>query len=426
MSLLTDWYLAAGALLLLMALMGATIARVPFSAAILYLAFGFALGRGGLGLLDLDVGGDHHLLLVESIAEIGVVLSLFSVGLRLGVPLGDPAWRVPLRLAGPGMVITIGVAAVAGWWILGLGWVGALLLAAIVAPTDPVLASDVQIRRVSERDAVRFGLTAEGGMNDGLAAAGILLALALYAGSATLGRAVLTDIVWSLPAGLAIGWVCGSGIGSLALALHRREGAPEGFEVFLLLGLIALAYGLATLVHGEGFLAVFAAAVALRRVERRATARAGRARGAGGAAGADAGAPAVIAHQLLAFNRQVEHIAEVVVVVLAGALLANVALDLRVLAFALAVILVARPLAVGLVLAGAGVPARERRLLQWFGVRGIGSLYWLAFALNRGVPAADAAVMTAATLGLIGVSVVAHGVSATPVMAWHVRRRQGG
>jgi len=416
MSLLTDWYLAAGALLLLMALTGATIARVPFSAAMLYLAFGYALGRGGLGLLDLDVAG--HLPLVESIAEIGVVLSLFSVGLRVGVPPGDPAWRVPLRLAGPGMVITIAAAALAGWWILGLGWVSALLLAAIVAPTDPVLASDVQIRGVSERDAVRFGLTAEGGMNDGLAAAGILLALALYAGPATLGRALLTDVVWSLPAGLAIGWACGSGIGSLALALHRREGAPEGFEGFLLLGLIALAYGLATLVHAEGFLAVFAAAVALRRIERRATARAGA-----GATG-DPGAPAVIAHQLLAFNRQVEHIAEVVVVVLAGALLATVALDIRVLAFALAVILVARPLAVALALAGAGVPARERRLLQWFGVRGIGSLYWLAFALNRGAPAGDAAALTAATLGLVAVSVVVHGISATPVMDWHVRRRR--
>lgn len=417
MSLLTAWYLAAGALLLLMALMGATIARVPFSAAILYLAFGYALGRGGLGLLDLDVAG--HLPLVESIAEIGVVLALFSVGLRLGVPLGDPAWRVALRLAGPGMVITIVAAAVAAWWLLDLGWVSALLLGAIVAPTDPVLASDVQIRRVSERDAVRFGLTAEGGMNDGLAAAGILLALALYAAPAAVGRAILTDLVWSLPAGIAIGWACGSGIGALALALHRREGAPEGFEVFLLLGLIALAYGLATLVHAEGFLAVFAAAVALRRIERRATAR------TGAATAAEPGAPAVIAHQLLAFNRQVEHIAEVVVVVLAGALLATVELELRVLAFALLVILIARPLAVALSLAGTDVPGRERRLLQWFGVRGIGSLYWLAFALNRGVPAGDAAVLTAATLGLVAVSVVVHGISATPVMAWHVRRRRG-
>jgi NhaP-type Na+/H+ or K+/H+ antiporter len=418
MSLITEWYLAAGALLLLMALAGATIARAPFSAAILYLAFGYALGRGGLGLADLDLDVDGHLPLAESIAEIGVVLSLFSVGLRLGTPLGDRAWRVPLRLAGPGMIVTIAIAALAGAWLLDLGWTSALLLGAIVAPTDPVLASDVQIRRVSERDAVRFGLTAEGGMNDGLAAAGVLAALALAAGTAGLGRALAADVLWSLPAGVAIGWACGHAIGSLALALHRRRGAPEGFEVFLLLGLIALAYGLAALAHAEGFLAVFAAAVALRRIERRATARAGR------HDPDDAGAPAVIAHQLLVFNRQIELVAEVVVVVLAGALLATVALDLRVLAFAAAVILVARPLAVAVALAGAGVPARERRLLQWFGVRGIGSLYWLAFALNRGAPAGDAAVLTAATLGLIAASIVVHGMSATPVMDWHRRRRR--
>ena len=344
MSLLTNWYLAAGTLLLAMALMGATIARVPFSAAILYLAFGYVLGRGGVGLLDLDVAG--HLPLVEAIAEIGVVLSLFSVGLRLGVPLGDSTWRVPTLLAGPGMVVTIAAAAVAGWWLLGLGWPSALLLGAIVAPTDPVLASDVQIRRITERDSVRFGLTAEGGMNDGLAAAGILLALALSSTPPALGRAILVDVVWSVPAGVAIGWACGSLLGRLALALHRRQGATEGFEVFLLLGLIALTYGAASLLHAEGFLAVFTAAVALRRLERRATARAG-----GDAVAPAANAPAAITHQLLVFNRQVERIAEVVVVILAGALLATVELDLPVLGFALAVILVARPLAVAVTLA---------------------------------------------------------------------------
>jgi NhaP-type Na+/H+ or K+/H+ antiporter len=325
----------------------------------LYLAFGYALGRGGLGLLDLDVDG--HLPLVESIAEIGVVLSLFSVGLRLGVPLGDPAWRVPLRFAGPEMAITIGAAALAGWWLLDLGWASALLLAAIVAPTDPVLASDVQIRRVSERDAVRFGLTAEGGMNDGLAAAGILLALALYAGTTGLGRAVLTDVVWSLPAGLAIGWACGSGIGSLALALHRRKGAPEGFEAFL------AARAHRARVRPRHARPRRGLSRGVRRGGRAATAR-------DGGAGANAGAPAVIAGQLLAFNRQVEHIAEVVVVVLAGALLATVELDLRVLAFALAVILVARPFAVGLALAGAGVPARRHARCVRTGASGATSL----------------------------------------------------
>jgi NhaP-type Na+/H+ or K+/H+ antiporter len=417
MTFLTGWFLAAGVLLLLMALVGAAIERLPFSAAILYLGFGYALGRGGFGLLDVDLA--DHLPLVEAIAEIGVVLSLFSVGLRLGVPIGDPAWRVPLRLAGPAMVGTIALATVAAWWILGVGWASALLLASIVAPTDPVLASDVQVKRVTERDTVRFGLTAEGGMNDGLAAAGILLALALLAPRSSPAAAILSDVVWALPAGVAVGWVCGTQVGRLALALRRRDQAPEGFEVFLVLGLIALAYGVASLVHAEGFLAVFAAAVALRRIERRATAKAGTS----GAAQTAAGTPAAMAHELLVFNRQVERIAEVVVVVLAGALLATVELDLRVFAFAVFVLVVARPVAVAASLAGERMPARERRLLQWFGVRGIGSLYWLAFALNRGAPGADAAVLAAATLALIGLSVLVHGISATPVMGWHLRRR---
>ena len=416
MSFLTGWFLAAGALLLLMALVGAAIERMPLSAAILYLAFGYALGRGGSGLLDVDLAG--HLALIEAIAEIGVVLSLFSVGLRLGVPIGDPAWRIPLRLAGPGMVATIALVTVGAWWIFGLGWASALLLAAIVAPTDPVLASDVQIKHVTERDSVRFGLTAEGGMNDGLAAAGIVLALSLLSTRADVAHAMLVDIVWALPAGVAVGWACGALVGRLALELSRRDQAGAGFEVFLVLGLIALAYGLASLVRAEGFLAVFAAAVTLRRLERRATAEAksGRRRGA-------AAAPAAMAHELLAFNRQVERIAEVVVVVLAGALLATVDLDRRCFAFAALLVLAARPAAVALALTGVPVQVRERRLLQWFGVRGIGSLYWLAFALNRGAPPQDTATLAAATLAAIALSVVVHGVSATPVMDWHRRRR---
>jgi sodium/hydrogen antiporter len=417
MSFLTGWFLAAGALLLLMALVGAAIERMPLSAAVLYLAFGYALGRGGSGLLDVDLA--DHLPLIEAIAEIGVVLSLFSVGLRLGVPIGDPAWRIPLRLAGPGMVATIAIVTVAAWWIFGLGWASALLLAAIVAPTDPVLASDVQIKHVTERDSVRFGLTAEGGMNDGLAAAGIVLALGLLSPGPDLGHTLLVDIVWALPAGVAVGWACGALVGRLALELSRRDQAGAGFEVFLVLGLIALAYGLASLVRAEGFLAVFAAAVTLRRLERRATAKAAKGDRQRGAATA----PAAMAHELLAFNRQVERIAEVVVVVLAGALLATVDLDARCFAFAALLVLAARPAAVAVALAGVPVKVRERRLLQWFGVRGIGSLYWLAFALNRGAPPHDAATLAAATLAAIALSVVVHGVSATPVMDWHRRRR---
>jgi NhaP-type Na+/H+ or K+/H+ antiporter len=414
---LTEWFLAAGALLVLMALFGAAIERLPISAAILYLAFGYALGRDGIGLLDIELRS--HLPVVRTIAEIGVVVSLFSVGLRLGVPLSDAAWRVPFRLAGPGMIATIVLAMLAAWALLDMGWGVALLLAAIVAPTDPVLASEVQIRHPTERDRVRFGLSAEGGLNDGLAAAGITLGLALVGRGPELVEWLAWDVAWSLPAGLAIGWASGTLVVRLALALRRRGHAAEGLEVFLVLGLIALAYGVASAAQAEGFLAVFAAGVAARRLERRETAKVGTNPGAQQAAGA----PAAMAHELLSFNRQVERIAEVVVVVLAGALLATVEVDLRTIAFAAAVLVIARPLAVSLVLARERIPVRERRLLQWFGIRGIGSLYWLAFALERG-PTSHADALAAATFAVIAVSIVVHGVSATPIMEWHHRRRR--
>src|SRR5262249_37912769 len=182
---------------------GAAIERLPISAAIVYLAFGYALGRDGVGLLDVDLRS--HLPVVRAIAEIGVVVSLFSVGLRLGVPLSDAAWRVPVRLAGPGMIATIILATLAAWALLGVGWGVALLLAAIVAPTDPVLASEVQIRHPTERDRVRFGLSAEGGLNDGLAAAGILLGLALVGHGPRLAEWLAWEVAWSLPAGPVIG-----------------------------------------------------------------------------------------------------------------------------------------------------------------------------------------------------------------------------
>jgi NhaP-type Na+/H+ or K+/H+ antiporter len=131
-----------------------------------------------------------------------------------------------------------------------------------------------------------------------------------------------------------------------------------------------------------------------------------------------------MAHELLVFNRQIERIAEVAVVVMAGALLDAALFDWRACAFAIVMLLVVRPAAVALGVAGAPLSPRERRLLQWFGVRGIGSLYWLAFALERDVAGADTAVLAMATLAVIAASVFAHGMSATPVMDWHLRRRR--
>jgi len=415
---LSVWFLAAGTLLLLMVVTGAAIERLPVSPAIVYLAFGVVLGPGAFDLLQIDL--ESHRSLIRAIAEVGVVLSLFSVGLRLGVPIGDSAWRIPLLLVGPAMVLTIAGGAITAWAIFGFGAGAAILLASIVAPTDPVLASDLQLKHPTERDRVRFGLTAEGGMNDGLAAVGIALGLALLDPVERTAPALVRTVVWSVPAGVALGALCGTVFARIALALRRRGPSTPGLEVFLVLGLIALAYGLASLVRAEGFLAVFAAGVAVRRIERHATAQVGPS----ASAQETAGAPAAMAHELLVFNRQIERIAEVVVVVMAGALLDAALFDWRAWTFALVMLLVVRPVAVALGLAGAPLPPRERHLLQWFGVRGIGSLYWLAFALERDVAGADSPVLATATLAVITASVLVHVLSATAVMDWHLRRRR--
>ncbi|HZX33474.1 MAG TPA: cation:proton antiporter, partial [Rhodocyclaceae bacterium] len=162
MSQLGIWFLVIGAILVSMALVGSVVKRMPFTPAIVYLAFGYALGTWGTGLHPVTDAA-----LLRALTEVGVSISLFAVGLKLRGPLRLHAWAVPLRLGLPAMIITIALLAVAAKAICGLSWGMAVILAAILAPTDPVLGADVQVERPGDGDSVRFGLTAEGGMNDG-------------------------------------------------------------------------------------------------------------------------------------------------------------------------------------------------------------------------------------------------------------------
>ena len=162
---LATWALVIGAILMTMALLGTLLQRLPLSPGILYLAIGYALGPGGWALMAPDPL--LHSADLERMAEIALLISLFAVGLKLGVPLRDKRWYLPLRLAFPSMVLTVVFVAVIGVYLLGLPAGAAILLAAILAPTDPVLASDVQVEDSSDRDRLRFSLTGEGGLNDG-------------------------------------------------------------------------------------------------------------------------------------------------------------------------------------------------------------------------------------------------------------------
>jgi NhaP-type Na+/H+ or K+/H+ antiporter len=430
------WFLIVGGLFVLMALASSSLKRLPLTASMFYLAAGVGLGPLGLGLVSLDPVDGEAAGFLERVTEIAVIVSLFTAGLKLRTPWRDPRWWLPVRLSFVSMTITVGLVAFVGTRWLGLSLGAAVLLGAILAPTDPVLASDVQVAEPSDTDRLRFALTGEAGLNDGTAFPFAMLGLGLL-GLHEIGpyglRWVAVDVVWSVVGGLAIGAALGTVVGRTVVHLRRRHEEAVGLDDFLALGLIALSYGLALLAHTYGFLAVFAAGLALRRIERVAGEEAPGAdtrnrmmdddQLAGeGAATDDATAPAYLARALLGFNEQLERIAEVGVVVIVGALLPFDAMPREALWFIPVLLLIIRPAAVLLGLLGARVTPLQRRMVSWFGIRGIGSIYYLMYAITHDLPGGVARQLASLTLLTIAVSVVVHGVSVTPLMSFYSHR----
>jgi NhaP-type Na+/H+ or K+/H+ antiporter len=444
----TAWVLIVGSLLVFMGLSGSALKHLPLSTAMFYLPVGLAIGPLWLGLAHFDPIADAKLL--EHLSELVVVVSLFSVGLKLSVELDDRRWLLPLRLAVGSMVITVGLIALAGL-ALGLPLGAAVLLGAILAPTDPVLASDVQVSDPQDRSRLRVALTGEGGLNDGTAFPFVMLGLGLL-GLHPLGewgvRWWAVDVFWAVCGGLAIGAALGTLMGRLVLYLRSQHSQAVGYDDFLALGLIALAYGAALAASTYGFLAVFAAGVALRRVERRETNASPLSPNApepdaeaiveqalttpeppvdaDHIATHPTHAPAFLAHAMLGSTERIERIGEVVAVVLLGAMLWAVDWSLVTWWFVPLLFLVIRPLAVTIGLAASPIAGTQRRLIAWFGVRGIGSIYYLGYAINHGLDPVLASTLVALTLTAVVASIVAHGISVTPLMERYERMRGRG
>jgi NhaP-type Na+/H+ or K+/H+ antiporter len=244
-------------------------------------------------------------------------------------------------------------------------------------------------------------------------------------------RWLAVDVLWAVSGGLAIGWLLGTAVGRYVIRLRREHEEAVGTDDFLALGLIALSYGLALLTHSYGFLAVFAAGVALRRVERLHTGdeppedvrEEAAAVAAPEAATDPEKAPAHMAQAVLGFNEQLERIGEVVVVVMVGAMLSSDYLPREALWFVPLLLLIIRPVSVMLGLAGAHASPGKRRLIAWFGIRGIGSIYYLTYTINHGLAPEAARVLAGLTLTTVAVSVLVHGVSVTPLMRLYEQRR---
>jgi len=311
----------------------------------------------------------------------------------------------------------------------------AILLGAVLAPTDPVLASDVQVEDAHDRDRLRFSLTGEAGFNDGTAFPFVMLGLGLL-GLHDIGeggwRWIAVDVVWAVAGGLGIGALLGMLIGRLIIYLRSEHKESVGTDDFLALGLIAFSYGTALMAHAYGFLAVFAAGLALRATERQFSkgdmpeeVRHIDAASAPEEIATDPEkAPAVLAQGVLQFNEQLERIGEVGVVVLLGGMLTLRGLPREALWFVPLLFCVIRPLAVGVGLIGARVGRMQRGMIAWFGIRGIGSLYYLAYAIAHDLPEDLANRLSALTLTVMAASIVVHGVSVTPLMSLYDRPKK--
>jgi sodium/hydrogen antiporter len=296
---------------------------------------------------------------------------------------------------------------------LGLAPAGALLLGAVLAPTDPVLASDVQVGAPHEPEEgeIRFSLTSEAGLNDGLAFpfANLAVAVALHGAMPGLWTVewMAIDVVWKIAAGLAGGFLVGQGLSLLIFHHVEHPRLPETRDNLVALGIPLLAYGLTEMVHGYGFLAVFVAALTLRHRERSHHYR-GR---------------------LHEFAEQIERLFMMILLVLFGGAIAGGLLEPLTWPGALvglACLLLVRPLAGLAGLIGSGHRFDEKATISFFGIRGIGSFYYLAYAYNTAEFAVEAAVLFAVVGFVVLASIVLHGITATPVMRHLQQHRMTG
>jgi NhaP-type Na+/H+ or K+/H+ antiporter len=405
MQLSDELFALIGVGALLAGILPRVLERRPLSMPIAFLALGVLVFGLPLGLPEADPLA--YPKLTEHLTEIGVIVALMGAGLKIDRPFGRRRGASTGRLLIIAMPITIAVTALLGWWWAGLVPASALLLGAAMAPTDPVLAADVQVGEPTDEedseDEVRFALTSEAGLNDGLAFPFVYAAMAIAAHglhpSGWLADWVLVDVLYKgvvgLAGGAAIGWLLGKLFFRAKRDALRLSRHSEGF---LALAATFLAYGLVEVIGGYGFVAVFVAARAIRAAERSHE-----------------------YHQVLHdFAEQTERLLTVLLLLLLGGAVIGGLLAPLTWPAALAglvLILLVRPLAAFAALRGAPGSTAEHWVIAAFGIRGIGSFYYLAYALTHAnFPRADLLWATAAFVVVI--SVVLHGIAATPVMRY--------
>lgn len=408
-------FAAAGAAVFVAAILPRILRNAPFSMPMVFLGAGMAAFALIPTLPDPDPIAHSDLTL--HLTEVCVIISLMGAGLALDRPIGRRAWSTTWRLLGIVMPLCIIALTLLGLWFLGLGLGAALLVASSLAPTDPVLASEVQVGEPADEeegadkeDEVRFGLTSEAGLNDGLAFPFVYLAIAISvvgaSPSAWFPGWFGVDVVWRLAAGVLFGFLTGKGLALLFFSARKESlRLSNHSEGFVALAATFLAYGLTEMIEGYGFIAVFVCALTIRSAEHTHG-----------------------YHRILhSYVEQLERLMTVVILVLLGGAVARGLLDRMGWAevlVAVAFLLLVRPLAGWLGLMRGKTGPRERIALSFFGIRGIGSLYYLSYALGKGA-FSDRAEWLWGFVGLVVVlSIIIHGATTSPLMNWLDRLRE--
>jgi len=433
------WFLLMGGLLLARGLTAPMLKRLPVTPAIVYLAVGLLVGPTVLNLFHFNPLKESALL--EVLTEVVVLISLFSAGVKMPVPFSFARWRTPILLASVSMAVSVVLVAAFAHFLLGLPLGAGVLLGAILAPTDPVLATDVQTRHPGDRDQLRFTLTCEAGMNDGTAFPFVMLGMGLL-GLHEVGefglRWALVDVLWATVAAIAIGVLSGAALAILGRKLRSAHPQHKLMDDFLGLGLIGVVYGLSVWIDAWGFLAVFFAAVALRQTELELAAtdrssadqenlnppQADRIEPETENACPDDEPAPTVSEGSLVFKEHLERLSELVLILLIGGTLFLDSWSWRAVGLALFLFLVARPVSVLVGLLGTRTAWPIRGMVGWFGVRGIGSLYYLMYAIQHGLPEDLAMDLIQLTLITVTLSILAHGTSVKPLMSRFKRYRR--
>lgn len=380
-----------------------------FSPAAVYLLLG-ALASGGLHLLGIDlIDPIEQSDLIERLAEVAVIVALFGAGLRIDRHFGWVKWRSTILLLVVVMPLTIGAITLFASTIMGLSLGAAIILGACLAPTDPVLAGAVQVGPPGEGDGseTSFALTSEAGFNDGLAFPFVFLGV-FVAGEGGFGwftEWLAADLIYAIVAGIALGILGGQAIGFGADWLRKHRLLRPQYDGWLAIAAVLAIYGVTEVAGAYGFLAAFVGGLSFRRYEWDHEAHD---RVHGGAA-------------------FLENITELSLVLILGSTVTIAGLAAPGLTGWLLVpvlLLLIRPGVTLIAFAGSKVNLRERLLIGWFGIRGIGSFYYAAVAINAGVlTTGEIGVLYWTIIACVGVSILVHGFSAGPAMATLVKGR---